>query len=145
MRDAQAKPSGNDDRVRAMSQSDVPGDAAERETEPIERHHRQTVAGRQSRSPQSGIVGDANVAALDHGKRFINVGQAWPGDDPLGRDPAKALTQPRENRILELVDRREVCVAAFAFDDVSMIAVTKHLSDAEPRAATDDADEALLR
>src|SRR3546814_13466516 len=62
-------------------------------------------------------------ASFERGQRFVNIDDRRARHDPLDRDAPVAFAQPRENRVLDAVERREVDMPALGRLDAILTAV----------------------
>src|SRR3546814_1318999 len=86
------------------------------------------------------VVERRHRASFERGQRFVNIDDRRARHDPLVRDAPVAFAQPRENRVLDAVERREVDMPALGRLDAILTAVAPDMRDAEAGARTDDGD-----
>src|SRR3546814_2443955 len=69
------------------------------------------------------VVERRHRASFERGQRFVNIDDRRARHDPLDRDAPVAFAQPRENRVLDAVERREVDMPALGRLDAILTAV----------------------
>src|SRR3546814_15978159 len=79
-------------------------------------------------------------ASFERGQRFVNIDDRRARHDPLDRDAPVAFAQPRENRVLDAVERREVDMPALGRLDALLTAVAPDMRVAVAGARTDDGE-----
>src|SRR5271166_2748198 len=83
--------------------------------------------------------------ALRRSERPVDIDETWPRHDPLRRDAQVSPAQVAEDRVVGLVDGREIDMATFTLADLVAVVAAQHIGNAQPSPRTNDADDALSR
>lgn len=141
--DTQAKPPRDHDAAGALCKRKVACNAAERETEAIRSRSRQRILAAHRRCPYRAVIERSDRASFHARQRFINIDDAGTGYDTLYRHAAMAFAQPREDGVLDAVERREIDMSAFGRLDAIVGPIAPYMRDAKPGPGADNADRSL--
>ena len=136
-------PPRDHDAPGALRKRKVACNAAEREAEAIRGRSRQRILAAYRPAPYSPVVERRNRSPFHRRQRFIYIDDAGTGYDTLYRHAAMAFAQPREDGVLDAVERREIDMSAFGRLDAIVGPITPYMRDAKPGPGADNADRSL--
>src|SRR6516165_412359 len=136
---------GDDHAICALCQGKVASDRTEAQAEMVERRSREAVLACNRSFPKGFVFDGIDRSSFHRCEGFVDIKEAWAGDEPLHRYARIAKTHAPQDCIFEIIERREIDMAAFAFNDMIAAVAAQDMRDAESRARADDGDDAILR